>query len=312
MRSWCLRNKPTLQQLLEVQEHFGLPSPALVEKDWYVVQALTAIIPADIAPFHLVFGGGTALGRAHRLIRRMSEDIDLKIVGEREPTRPDLRKIRERVTGALLEAGFKFDPDNPDHRISRNNTRYTLYNLPYEPLNRGDGILRPEIKIETAVWPLRQPAVTLQVSSFIAEAYNQPPELVPIRCVTITQTAAEKFVALTRRVAAEKGLAAAERDHTLLRHIYDLHVIREHYDHTEVAVMARGIMAHYAEEFGNRSPAYREDCLGETRSAIEALRADASYSAQYARFGRDMVFGDIIDYEPALNTIQQIASKLPA
>jgi predicted nucleotidyltransferase component of viral defense system len=307
-----LRNKPTFQQLLEVQEHFGLPSPALVEKDWYVVQALTAIIPADIAPFHLVFGGGTALGRAHRLIRRMSEDIDLKIVGEREPTRPELRKIRERVTGALLEAGFKFDPDNPDHRISRNSTRYTLYNLPYEPLNRGDGILRPEIKIETAVWPLRQPAVTLQVSSFIAEAYNRPPELETIRCVTITQTAAEKFVALTRRVAAESGLAVAARDHTLVRHIYDLHVLREHCDHTEVAVMARGIMTHDAEEFGNQSPAYRDDCLAETKRAIDALHTDASYAAQHAQFGRDMVFGEIIDYEPALNTLQQIASNLPA
>jgi len=35
-----LSDKPSLQDLLEVQKHFGLPSPALVEKDWYVVKAL--------------------------------------------------------------------------------------------------------------------------------------------------------------------------------------------------------------------------------------------------------------------------------
>jgi hypothetical protein len=29
--------------LRSVQEHFGLPSPALVEKDFYVVKALAAI-----------------------------------------------------------------------------------------------------------------------------------------------------------------------------------------------------------------------------------------------------------------------------
>jgi hypothetical protein len=60
-RSWYLRDKPSLQDLLEVQKHFDLPSPALVEKDGYVVKALAAINTADLKPFHLVLGGGTAL-----------------------------------------------------------------------------------------------------------------------------------------------------------------------------------------------------------------------------------------------------------
>ena len=64
------------------QRHFGLPSPALVEKDGHVVKALGAITAADTAPARLVFGGGTALGRGHRLIRRMSEDIDLRIISD--------------------------------------------------------------------------------------------------------------------------------------------------------------------------------------------------------------------------------------
>jgi len=34
---------------------------------------------ADTVSLRLVFGGGTALSRAHCLIRLMSEDIDLKI-----------------------------------------------------------------------------------------------------------------------------------------------------------------------------------------------------------------------------------------
>lgn len=289
-----------------------MPSSVLVEKDWYVVEALAAVMAADIGPFHLVFGGGTALGRAHRLIHRMSEDIDLKIVGDREPTRAELGKIREEVTASLLEAGFKFDPENPEHRTSRNNRRYTLYNLPYDPISRGDGVLRPEIKIETAVWPLRQPAVKLQVSSFIAEAYKQPPELETVRCVTITQTAAEKFVALTRRMAAETGFSVDARDRTLVRHIYDLHVIREHYDRTEVAVMARCIMTHDAEEFGNQSPAYRKDCLAETKRALDVLRADASYATQYVQFVRSMVYGGVVDYEKAMDTLRHIESMLPA
>ncbi len=91
-----MSDRPSLQDLLEVQQHFGLPSPALVEKDWHVVQALRAINAADTAPALLVFGGGTALSRAHRLTRRMSEDIDLRIISDSPLTRPALRHLRPR------------------------------------------------------------------------------------------------------------------------------------------------------------------------------------------------------------------------
>lgn len=127
-------DKPSLQDLLEVQKHFDLPSPVLVEKDWYVVRALAAINAADVKPFRLVFSGGTALGRAHRLIRRMSEDIDLKIVSDEPRSRPELRQLRDNVTSALLQAGFQFDPENAAHRDSGNASRYTIYRLPYTAL----------------------------------------------------------------------------------------------------------------------------------------------------------------------------------
>jgi hypothetical protein len=42
----CTRQRGALTAgLLEIQEHFGLPSPALVEKDWYMVKALSVIKP---------------------------------------------------------------------------------------------------------------------------------------------------------------------------------------------------------------------------------------------------------------------------
>jgi predicted nucleotidyltransferase component of viral defense system len=160
-----LRDKPSLQDLLEVQKRFELPSPVLVEKDWYVVTALAAINTADVKPFRLVFSGGTALSKAYRLIRRMSEDIDLKIVSDQPRSRPELRKLRDIVTGVLLQAGFQFDPENPAHRESGNASRYTVYHLPYTPQLTGEGALRPEIKIETAVWPLRLPSVERSVTN---------------------------------------------------------------------------------------------------------------------------------------------------
>ncbi len=66
--------------LRPIVDFFGLVGTAPVIKDFHVVRAIGVIAALDAAPFSLVFGGGTALARAHKIVRRMSEDIDFKIV----------------------------------------------------------------------------------------------------------------------------------------------------------------------------------------------------------------------------------------
>lgn len=302
--------KPTLQDLLEVQRYFDLPSPALVEKDWYVVRALAAVTAIDAAPFQFVFGGGTALSRAYGLTQRMSEDIDLKIVSEQEPSQADLRTLRDKVTKALLEAGFVFEPANRAHRDSGNGSRYTVYQLPYPTETRGDGTLRAEIKIETAVWPLRQKAVTCKVTSFLAEAFKEPPEIPAIACACVTETLAEKYVALTRRAGEQAANAERERDTTLVRHIYDLHVTRGSYDTLELVDLVAKIVYADAQAYGHKFPAYRNDPIGETLKSSAILAGDARYAADYSEFLRDMVYGERPDFKVALKTIEEICHRL--
>ena len=125
----------------------------------------------------------------------MSEDIDLKIVSDTPRSRAELRKLRDTITHALLNAGFQFDPKNEAHRDSGNASRYTIYRLPYPPIAAGEGSLRPEIQIETAVWPLRLPSIEQSVTSFWAEAFKQPAEVSSIACVALTETVAENCCA---------------------------------------------------------------------------------------------------------------------
>lgn len=305
-----MNDRPTLQDLLEIQQHFGLPSPALVEKDWHVVKALAAIAAADAAPFRLVFGGGTALCRAHGLIRRMSEDIDLRVIAEKKPSRNALRAMRETITQALLGAGFVFDPANAAHRKTMYEGRYTIYRLPYEPAAEGRGALRPEIQIETALFPLRRPSVALPVASFVAEGLGRAPEVAAIECASIVETAAEKFVALTRRAGAELAGLREARDPALIRHVYDLHVTQEHYDAADAGALAREIMAADAALRGDKFPAYQKDPVAETLKAVEGMASDDTYAAAYATFRRDMVYGDAPDFAVAVETLKTLAGNL--
>lgn len=200
-----MSGKPSLQELLEVQTHFGLPSPALVEKDWYVVRALAA---------------------------------------------------------------------------------------------------------ETAVWPLRRPAVELPVTSFIAEAFSRPPEVPIIACVSLAETIAEKFVALTRRVGAEFARAEGPRDSTLVRHVYDLHAVRAHYEINEVVALVKIIMLADADSYGNQFPAYRENPIAETLRAVSRMAGDPVFAARYAIFLRDMVYGEVHQFGMALSTTIELAGRL--
>ncbi len=301
--------RPTAAELLEVQEFFGLPSPGLVEKDWHVVKALAAITAVDPGEFRLVFGGGTALSRAYKLTKRMSEDVDLKIVSEKKPTRGALRKLRTDITDALLKAGFEFDPDNKDHRVTMYEGHYTKYMLPYKPTTDAKG-LRPDVQIETSVWPLRRQPVNKSVISFVAEAHRRDAEIPKIACSSLIETAAEKLVALTWRAGSELAGLREQRDPTLVRHIYDLHMTRDQYDAAETAALAHEVMKADAQTRGDRFPAWQKDPLGETLRAIEGIPKDKVFVDGYAEFQRDMVYGERPDFNTAMASLKVLADHL--
>lgn len=305
----------TQRDLREVQEYFRLPSVGLVEKDLYVIKAIAALAAIDAAPFTLVFGGGTALARAHKIIRRMSEDVDFKIVPlpaapvSRSGIRRALGKLGDQVTAALLATGFAFDPEDKACTHSQNENRYTIWQLPYvTDSGAGEG-LRPTIQIELTYAPMRLAPVTLSVSSFMAEAHGRPPDVAQISCVSVTETAAEKLVALTRRIAMELAGLSRDPDPTLVRHIYDLHLMRNLVDAGQVAELARAVAEADAKESCNQYPAYAADIAGETRKGLDALGTDPVYRSRYGDFVIAMAYGERPEFDIALASVVALAEQ---
>jgi hypothetical protein len=302
--------------LRAVADFFGLPGTAAVAKDFHVVRAIRALATLDAAPFDLVFGGGTALARAHRIVRRMSEDVDFKIVPRaaapvsRSALRRQLDALRPRVSAALQAAGFTFDPADKAITWARDEGHYAVWQLAYPSEGRAGEGLRSTIKVELNYVPLRRAVVRLPVQSFAAEATRRSPEVPELACVSIMETAAEKLISLTRRTAMEMAGVSRDPDPTLVRHIYDLHIMRDLVDPAAVAELAREIAATDAQQFVHQYPAYAADIAGETAKAINALQADPSHRKRYDDFVAAMVYGEQTEFGAAIDTVLGLTEAL--
>jgi predicted nucleotidyltransferase component of viral defense system len=296
--------------LEEVREFHDLPHAGLVEKDFYVVKALRVLAGFNAESAHLVFGGGTALCRAHKIIQRMSEDIDLKIVSD-EPLSGGARKrFRLSIGERLLEAGFQFDAEDRTQVEVHDGGKTFVFHLPYKALAPAVGSLRPEVvKVEISSWPLYLASEDRSVISYVAAAKKEQAEIAAIACVDVTETAAEKFVALTRRIGEQRA-SGDMRDQTLLRHVYDLHHLKGHLDFNAMGSLVRTIMASDQATRTRGFPAYADDCIGETMRALDALAADSSYREGFDTFQRDMVYGTRPSYDECMVTLEEMRTLI--
>jgi predicted nucleotidyltransferase component of viral defense system len=298
-----LNDRPDLTTLLETQEYFRLPTVALVEKDWFAIRALAAIHDVQVEGLTLAFGGGTALGRAYNLLQRMSEDVDLRIVGENANKRGPLKRLRAEVSARLKAAGFKVNP------IVKQSDRYVRYDLPYDPITAGEGVLRPEIKIEMSAFPICTVPEQRSVCSFIAEAKKAAPEANAVSCVRLVETAADKFVALGRR-AGFSFSGADELDYTLARHVYDLSRMEGHYDPNEAVAIALATMQAEAASRGVGYPAYMADPKAETLRTYDMMASHAGFIEQYTKLMGDLVYGDRPEFPVAFEAVQRLAQSV--
>lgn len=112
MRTITAEQRRTLEDLSAQGLLGGLPYQT-AEKDIHVTDVLHQLSGIDVSHahfqatgrgsaeqvddgIHLVFAGGTCLSKAHRLIDRMSEDIDIKVILAPRPIRSRRISATER------------------------------------------------------------------------------------------------------------------------------------------------------------------------------------------------------------------------
>ena len=167
-----------------------------------------------------VFSGGTCLSKAYRLIQRFSEDLDFKFASPPDGlSRGQRRTLRDQIVAAVRSdpAFTLLDADiHPGDEA-----RFVRCNVTYRDAPATADDLRPHLQLEVTFSAPSKPVEPRSVSSFVAQARREAPEIAAIACVSLVETAADKLSALTWRVLTRQR-TAPDDDPTLIRHLHDL------------------------------------------------------------------------------------------
>lgn len=199
----------------------GIPA-AHIEKDYWVTEVLRGIAAASRENgCSIVFKGGTSLSKAHHLIQRFSEDVDLIAVLPAGGTKGKDTTLKAFVAGAVEATGLASDTDQS--ATTRGVKRSAI--LTY-PTVHGSGTLRPGVLIELGTRGGALPQRRLAIQSLItehAESVGLPvdfdeAEPVSILVLEPVRTLVDKLVLLHH--AATEG--DNERKAVTARHYYDV------------------------------------------------------------------------------------------
>lgn len=278
----------------DIADSIGLPSPAFVEKDYYVVQLLKTVSEIKLSEGKLIFGGGTCLTKAHLPTFRMSEDIDLKFLPAKDflnLSESQKRKNRSNLGNLFLQTIEKSELFSLVNKESRSEGRYRCFSISY-PKTYNHKSLRPELKLEfTEIASEYLPSIEVPIGSIYASVTKQKHEIPILACDNINLILVEKFVGFLRRIAeASRGYTGIE-DEALVRHVYDLHLINANkIDLTNIPEVFQKIVMRDVNQFGMRHKEFKENPLEELLYGLQILLSDIKHRERYKSFLGPLVY----------------------
>lgn len=284
------------KMLKDTSDELGLGDPAIVEKDVYVTQVLQAVADISHDRFQLVFIGGTCLAKAHRIVGRMSEDIDFKLVPlfdrslNTQASRKEVSAFRQEILEVIQEK-TGFYPKDGQIRKGNNNT-FTQIFLDYPTIYPHNTALRQQIKIELTAQKLKTPIEYLPINSLVydilGEQSGMPVKTIP--CISLDETAVEKWVALNRRVA-EVERRGFHPDNAIVRHLFDMHEIHAKRGVGPVfETLVSEVVLKDRARYRSKSPQFFENTIQELIRGTEALHHNPMWEDRYRGFTENMVF----------------------
>jgi predicted nucleotidyltransferase component of viral defense system len=278
----------------DVADALGISSASIVEKDYWATQLLKHIFGLHLEAYDFVFAGGTCLAKAHQNTYRMSEDIDIQIIPcENTLNLPknQQRQLRRAIYQQVVKAINASELLILISTDQKNESRYQQFLIEYPATYPQFTSLRPHLQLELTESNLLEPAVYLSIGSLYRSILNEPKEISEIPCVTIHSTASEKFVALLRRTAAYHRDDTKIDDGTLMRHVYDLHLIYQSIQNPEaLKPIVQKVIDSDRDKFGGKHQEFAVNAKQELLYGLSLLENDIRYKDHYQKFIDPLVY----------------------
>jgi len=271
----------------------------------------------------LVFAGGTCLSKAHRLIGRMSEDIDIKVLLNPPATplspkfgrRCRLKALHESVISVFqrLELPLIDREDRKNPHI-RDQHRYCRIGASYKSGYEPHTSLRPELQLELIERPPLLP-FEKRTFGYLYENLTGAAQTteVSINCISVSETVAEKVLSLLRRCAWKwRGYQEGEMEQALVRHVYDVARIAE--NTSSALEPAREIFAALVAkdraEFEGQNPEFDAKPVQVLRETLAQAKTHHELQARYDDTLLPLVYGPTPpSYIQAFSVFENVANS---
>jgi hypothetical protein len=290
-------------------------SPGIVEKDYYVTEALRII--AEHFGDRVLFKGGTSLSKGWKLIERFSEDIDLYVPEDRSSSRATGRRLKA-IAAAIAEHPALARDETRAKVVSLGRTEYFAYSARAAALPGVEATVMLEAGVQSGEFPVE----VRPIQSLLAElldrrgidsgAGDQTP--FAMRLLHSRRTFVEKLFTLHDRV--ERLVRREGRPlGAYARHYFDVARLLEHEEvrrlpgtaeYAEIAADYRRLASlHFP---GQVLPARME--LRESPALFpgEALRR--ALATEYEEQCRRLCFGEFPEFEAVLGALEEVRGGL--
>lgn len=213
-------------------EAFGISS-VLVEKDYWVTLALLNLSKSKHNK-DAVFKGGTSLSKAHKVIHRFSEDIDLAVIAAPGANDNVIKRLLKDIE-AVCTRGFN-EIESDERQSKHGRFRKTIWSYP-KVIQEGDyGDAGEHILLEVNSFTVPEQYSEMQVESLIAEYLKNTGkaeevtryhlEGFSVQVLRAERTFVEKVSALVKYSFLSPDGSYAELSKNI-RHFYDLTKLME-------------------------------------------------------------------------------------
>jgi hypothetical protein len=302
--------------------------PQVVEKDLWVTTMLQIIFSLPFA-HHMIFKGGTSLGKIWGVIERFSEDIDLAIdrvlfASEGDLTIKQLKKLRKQsslfvrdtfcveLQKAIEQHGIqhlcKIEPQpdgDGDKTYPEPRKVFVRYQSLFDPLP----YIQTEIVLEIGARSLIEPTDSKEIKSLISTNYHIDTSLVDSKIITAlpAKTFLEKAFLLHELFTGGGSMLADRKS----RHLYDLERMMDKDFATKAIVDDElwNAIHHHREVFTRMSGVDYTPDIRHRICLVPPSQVINDWQQDYEKMQETMIYGHSLPFNKLLARMEELQGR---